>query len=297
LTVIDCREFEEQFVIHFGGEFHRVNAYTFASSLIALSDAIRNTNYIVNPGYEVDIVVEALGPGSFRTKICTIQKGVSNLFTAQDARAIVLGLITAIIYEHTFAPEEETTININGDVYIIEQENQKIILPLDAKSYYEEVRKSEVIKNNIGRAFNTLEKDESITEFGITHNLEDKSPTLLIERSQFPLLSNDLIINEDYREIIERTHVQIVRAILERSKRRWEFVWQGIKIPAPVTDNDFYNDFFAHRITIAPGDSLEVDLKITQRRDPDTGIYTNTSYEIIKVVDHIPRMEQQTFGD
>ena len=29
---------------------------------------------------------------------------------------------------------------------------------------------------------------------------------------------------------------------------------------APITSNKFYQDFFAHNITIAPGDSLEVKL-------------------------------------
>lgn len=297
MTTIDCRNFGDQFVIHYGGEFHRVNAYTFAASLIALSDAIRNSNYIVNPGYEIEIVVEALGPGSFRTRIRAIQKGVSNLFSAQDAKPIVLGIVAAIIYEHTFAPDTSPIINVDENTVIIEQGNQKIIIPRDAQEYYEEVRKSEAVNNNIGRAFTALERDESVSDFGITNKIDDEEPLIKIPRSQFALLSGELAITEDSREIIERTHVQIVRAILERSKRRWEFVWQGVKIAAPVTDDEFYKDFFAHRITIAPGDSLEVNLKIVQKRDPDTGIYTNSSYDVIKVFKHLPRMEQQSFDE
>lgn len=295
MPTIDCRDFGDQFVIHYGGEFHRVNAYTFAASLIALSDAIRNANYIVNPGYEIEIVIETLGPGSFRAKIRALQKGVSNLFSAQDAKSIVLGIIAAIIYEHTLAPDHSPVIKVDKEMVVIEQGNEKVIIPRDAQQYYEQVRKSEAVKNNLARAFNTLERDQSVTDFGITLRMEDKEPLIKIQRSAFPLLSGDLAIEEDSREIIERTHLQIVRAILERSNRRWEFVWQGIKISAPVTDGKFYDDFFAHRITIAPGDSLEVNLKIVQKRDLDTGIYTNYSYEVITVFKHIPRMEQQDF--
>ncbi len=295
--LIDCRDFDEQFVIHYGGEFHQVNAYTFASSLIALSDAIRNANHIVNPGYDIEIVVEALGPGSFRARIRAVQKGINNLFSAQDAKTVVLSIIAAMIYEHTLAPNPVPIINVSEDMVVIEQGDQKIVIPKDANNYYEEVKKSEPVRNNIARAFSVLEKDESVENFGITKSLDDPEPLITITRHQFSLLSNELIIEEDIRESIERTHLQIVRAILERSKRRWEFVWNGIKISAPVTDNDFYNEFFAHRITIAPGDSLEVNLKIIQVRNPDTGIYTNQSYEVIKVFKHIPRVEQQALRD
>ena len=294
MQVIDCSKFGDQFVIHYGGEFHRINAYTFATSLIALSDAIRNANYIVNPGYDVEIVVEALGPGSFRTSLRAIQKGVSNLFSVESARSVVLGVVAAVIYEHTFAPDCSPTIVVDGKSVIIEHGDQTIIIPHDAKDYYEEVRKSEAVRNNIGRAFSALERDESVSDFGITNKIDDEDPLIKIDRSQFALLSGELSIIEDGKEIIERTNLQIVRAILERSKRRWEFVWQGIKIAAPVTDQEFYNDFFAHRITIAPGDSLEVNLKIIQKMDNDTGIYTNSSYEVIKVFNHFPRMAQES---
>src|SRR5690606_42133860 len=82
------------------------------------------------------------------------------------------------------------------------------------------------------------------------------------------------------------------RAILERSKRKWEFVWQGFKISAPVLDEMFYDDFFAHKVKIAPGDQLEAKVKIYQIKDEDTGIYSNDRYEVVEVIKHIPHIEQ-----
>lgn len=94
------------------------------------------------------------------------------------------------------------------------------------------------------------------------------------------------------RIIKERCDLQIVKAILERSTRKWEFMWRGVKISAPVLDSVFYDHFFAHSITIAPGDVLQVLLAIKQTRDQRTGIYTNVSHEVIEFFKHIPRMEQ-----
>jgi len=90
-----------------------------------------------------------------------------------------------------------------------------------------------------------------------------------------------------------------MRAILERSRRRWEFVWRGVRISAPVLDDSFYMDFAAHKITIALGDALEVKLKIRQRKDVYSGIMLNdpNGYEVLKVLKHLPRHRQADFPE
>jgi len=88
--------------------------------------------------------------------------------------------------------------------------------------------------------------------------------------------------------------VEISRAILERGKRRREFFWRGVKIAAPILDERFFDRFFSHEITIAPGDALEVALRIVQARKPDSGIYGNVRYEIAEVYKHVPRVKQAT---
>lgn len=98
--------------------------------------------------------------------------------------------------------------------------------------------------------------------------------------------------SEDSRCLMEITDIEILRAILERSRRRWEFVWSGNRISAPVLDDLFYDRFFAHEITIAPGDRLRVRLKVKQHRLPDVGIFVNQSFEVVEVLEHIPRPRQ-----
>ena len=86
--------------------------------------------------------------------------------------------------------------------------------------------------------------------------------------------------------------MEISRAILERGRRKWEFYWRGMKISAPVLDMSFYELFFAHEIMIAPGDGLRVVLRVTQVAAPDTGIYMSAHYEVVEVIEHIPRVLQ-----
>lgn len=292
MQVVDIREYEEEFVLHFGGERKKINAYTLASSLVSLADAIKEANSIINPGYEVEVLVEAFGEGSFRAKVKTAYKGLQNLFNSNRLEAIAIGIITSFIYQHTLAPDTDVKVIIDDTQVIIQQGDKQIIVPKTVYEAQKEVEKSEKFRKSVSKTFEAVEKDKSITSFGFTKNIDDETPDILIPRKYFSLLSQPTELDEPQREIQEVAELQIKRAILERTKRKWEFIWRGIKISAPVLCQSFYNDFFSHKITVAPGDSLEAVLKIYQSRDEDTGIYTNSKYEVILVNKHIPRNMQ-----
>lgn len=286
------REYEEEVVLHFGGERTKINAYTLASSLVSLADAIKEANSIINPGYEVEVLVEAFGEGSFRAKVTTTYKGLKNLFNANRLEAIAIGIITSFIYQHTLAPDTDVKVIVNDNQVIIEQGDKKIIVPKNVYDAQKEVEKSEKFRKSISNTFQAVEKDNNVTSFGFTKNMDDKEPDINIPRERFAVLSAPIELDEPQREIQEVAELQIKRAILEKSKRKWEFIWRGIKISAPVLDENFYKDFFAHKITVAPGDSFEAVLKIYQNKDEDTGIYTNSKYEVIEIHHHIPRYSQ-----
>lgn len=292
MQVVYIREYEEEFVLHFGGERKKINAYTLASSLVSLADAIKEANSIINPGYEVEVLVEAFGEGSFRAKVKTAYKGLQNLFNSNRLEAIAIGIITSFIYQHTLAPDTDVKVIVDDTQVIIQQGDKQIIVPKTVYEAQKEVEKSEKFRKSVSKTFEAVEKDKNITSFGFTKNIDDETPDILIPRKYFPLLSQPTELDEPQREIQEVAELQIKRAILERTKRKWEFIWRGIKISAPVLCENFYNDFFSHKITVAPGDSLEAVLKIYQSRDEDTGIYTNSKYEVILVNKHIPRNMQ-----
>lgn len=295
MTEINSRRYEDTIVLHFGGDATRINAYTLASAIVGFADAVKAANSVLNPGYEVEVVVEAVGPGSFKTMIRTIYEGSNNLFTGTDLKAIVLSVVASAIYQHTLAPENEIKIIVNDNHVVVENGSDRVIVPRDIFDSVEEIEKSKGFRDGIGRVFQSIEKDVAIKSFGFSPLMDDKGPDIPIPRERFPQLST---ITESadlrQREIEEITEVQITRAILERSRKKWQFVWRGLRISAPVADMAFYDSFFAHEITIAPGDSLKVKLKLMQKSDPDTGVWINdpNGYEVIKVMNHVPRGQQ-----
>lgn len=299
MTIINIREFEESFVIHFGTEFHRINAYTLASTLVAFADAAKAANVSINPGYEIEILVEALGPGSFKAQIRAITKSAANLFTGDNVKNIVLGVIASFIFEYTLSPNKDVKVTVNTDEVVIEQGDKKIIVPRQVHDAVEEAKKSAAFRGSVSRAFNAVDRDAQISSIGLTAKFDESKPQLEIPRERFPSIASEqeILILDDSREVTEITTVQIMRAILERSRRRWEFVWQGVRISAPVLDEQFFADFAAHKITIAPGDALEVRLKLRQKKDAGTGIYVNdpNGYEVLEVIKHLPRQRQTGF--
>lgn len=295
MTTIEIREEVDRFVIHFDTPRREINAYALATALVGLSDAIREANAAVNPGYRVEVVVEALTDGSFRAVIRTVFEKAKNLFSHEAAKAIIYGIIATHIYEKAIRLEEPPRITVSDDSVVIEVGKNKIIVP---KSVYEAKRQlenSERFKSAIGQVFSGAASDPNVQGVAINAPGGSSPEPFYIPREDFGLLQTTTAIDDTTREVVETAHLEISRAILERGKRKWEFFWRGIKIAAPILDERFFDRFFAHEVTIAPGDALEVALRIVQEKRTDTGIYVNIRYEVIEVYNHVPRLKQQGF--
>lgn len=282
----------DRFVLYFETPRPEISAYALASALVGLADAVREANATVNPGYRVEVVVEALSPGSFKATVKTVFTQARNLFSSAAVQAVIWGIVSTHIYEKFIRTEEPPNITVSADLVVIQVGDNKIIIPRDIYEAKKQVEKSERFNNAIGKVFDAAASDPNVTGIALSEEREDSPPAVIIPREKFLIFQTEQSVDETSREIIEVTQVEINRAILERGKRRWEFFWRGVKIAAPILDERFFDRFIAHEITIAPGDALEVALKIIQEKNKDSGIFVNKRYEIIEVYDHVPRLKQ-----
>jgi hypothetical protein len=295
LTTLEVRREIDRFVLYFDTPKHEVNAYALASALVGLADAVREANAVVNPGHVVEVVVEALSDGSFKATVRTVYTKAKNLFSHTEVQAIIYGIISTHIYEKGIKTETPPVITVTGDLVTIEIGKDKIIVPKNVYEAKRQLDKSERFNNSIGKMFDAAASDPDVKGIAITEDHGDQKPPLIVPREMFVAFQTEHEVDENTREIVEITHVEINRAIMERGRRRWEFFWRGVKIAAPILDDRFFDKFFAHEITIAPGDSLHVALHITQEKNRDTGIFVNARYEIAEVYEHIPRLKQTGF--
>lgn len=294
MNVVNISEFDDSVVLHFETEGHKINAYTLASTLVSIADAAKAANKTCNPGYEIEVLVESLGQGSFRAKIKAVYSSARNLFSGDVVKGIVIGIVCNYIYERTLSVEDNLDVTINTDEVIISRDNEKIVVPRQVYDATREVERDPQFVSSISKTLNSISSDEGVTSFGFVRQMDSPSPEVSIPRAVIQSVDLEVVDDPNDRTIEENCTLQIIKAILERGKRKWEFMWRGIKISAPITDESFYSDFFAHEITIAPGDELEVKLKIRQKKDSITGIYSNKSYELMEVYKHIPRARQAT---
>lgn len=297
MEVVNVERFEESFVIYFDGKPKSINAYTLATSIVSIADAIKAANELINPGYDVEVVVESFGDGSFKVKVATVFRSARNIFSKDNLRNIVLGVIASFVYQKTLAPESDVNVIVNSEEVVIEQGDKRIVIPREVHEQLTEIEKSEKITRCIGNVFDAAEADENLDGVGLTPYMEDNEPLIYVPRSKFQLLARPQKSEDEAREVIEQADLQISRAILERGLRKWEFVWRGIKISGPILDDRFFDNFAAHKITIAPGDVIRVRLKIYQSKEGVTGIFTNQRYEVLEVIEHVPRLKQQGFED
>lgn len=297
MRIVEIAKFEDSVVLHLQAEGSRINAYTLASILVSIADAAKAANSSLNAGHEIEIVVEAIGPGSFRAKITALYKSSRNLFSSQLVAGVIIGVLANYIYERTLAVEDEVKVEINTDEVVIEKGDERIVVPREVYDATRLIENNPQFRQSIGKAFKAIENDEKVEGLGFVEEMDSPEPQVVIPRAAIIGASLQIEDEEPARVVEETVDLQIIKAILERTRRKWEFMWRGIKISAPITDDKFYVEFFAHDITIAPGDVLKVKLQIKQVRDPDTGIYANQDYEVVEVHEHVPRLRQANLGE
>lgn len=297
MRVIDISQFENSVVIHFETDDTRINAYTLASTLVAFADAAKAANSTLNAGSEIEIVVEALGPGSFRASIRALYTSSKNLFSNQLVVGLAIGVLGNYIYERTLAVDDKIVVEVRTDEVVIQRGEDRVVVPRNVYEATRRVEKDPKFVAAIARTFDAVASDERIKSIGLVKSMDSPPPPIPIPRSTLITLAAQGPQDSGTRVVTEQADLQIVKAILKKSNRKWEFVWRGITISAPVIDPQFYVNFFAHEITIAPGDTLDVTLAIKQSKDPDTGIFTNVGYEIVEVHEHKPRIRQIPFRE
>jgi hypothetical protein len=281
-------------VLHFGGRPNEVDAFTFSNALIALSDALRELNSQINDNFSIEITIEGVGPGSFRAKIGTKLKSLGGMF-ASDARSLLVGLLGIFIYTHVVDPEAPPKIIVNDDSVIVEIGRDRVIIPRDVWDAKERLNKPEVVERKIARAFEVMEEDPSVSDFGLARSLREPEPIGIIDRSRFAILAqagrSEISSGPGFKD--ERTKVTILKIVFERGMRKWQFVWNGIRISAPIKDDAFFTKMELREYVFAQGDVLDVTLLIYQTIDRMSKALINDHYEVIKVYGMETTLRQQ----
>jgi len=275
------------FVLYFETPEPQINAYALASTLVALADAAKAGGRTLNSTINIEIVVEALNSGSFRARVSAIARETGLFLKQPLITGILIGVISNYIYDHTLTKRDPIQVDVNTDEVIITHGDDRIIVPREVHEAAALVARNDVFARSIDRMLSSVIIDERVTGFGLSPEIDGPPPTIILPRELLEMRDEQLDTEPKTRVVEEDCNLYIIKAIMERSKRKWEFKWNGISISAPIKDPNFYDDFALHNFTIAPGDEFQARLAIHQRRDDVSGVYANTNYEVVHVYRHI----------
>lgn len=300
MTTIDLSEFNDDgFVLHFGGRTHEVDALTFGNALVSIAEAVRAINQEVNPGFALEIAIDAVGPGSFRARLKTAKKTLKNLFSLDIRRDVIIPILCALLYDKVINPDQPPQITINDDSVIIQHGDDRIIVPREAYDAKKKVEASPAVNRHIAKAMEVMENDPSVESFGIATGLRDHEPLVEFPRSMFAVIRQNASPRpeEGNRHEDKDVVVSVHKAVFERSARKWEFIWNGFRISAPILDQTFFDRLEARTVAIKQGDAFKAVLRIHQTYDKMSGNWINERYEIITVGDLISRRPDQLSVD
>jgi hypothetical protein len=272
------------FVFYFGGEPNEVDTYTFANALLALSDAFREINAQVNPGFSLELRLEAVAEGSFKARLKEKPKDVKGAmkFGVHD---IVMPIFVAFVYTHIIDPQK-TNVIVNDDEVIIEQSNgDRVVVPRKAYNSATKLPDKDKVAAHVARSIAAVDEDPNVTSLGLLKFFDDETPpALLIDRADFATIRQKVASEGgNKRKITEEATLTILKVVMARTARKWDFVWNGVKISAAIRDPAFMADLLSRKYLIGSGDGLRVILEIEQERDEVANVWLNTGYSVQKV--------------
>ncbi|WP_147277322.1 hypothetical protein [Rhodovulum sp. 12E13] len=290
MAIIDLSEFRDSdgFVLNYGGRPHEVNVYTFAHSLVAFTDAYREIASQVHPELAVELSLQAVGPGSFRGKVKSQLSGLKGLFS-KAAELTVLPLLVAFFYDN-YVDQDGLEISTTDDTVIIQRGRDKIIIPRSAYQQQKELPRPERVHQHMSRAIEAIEDDDSVESFGLVKHIDDPDPIVDLPRRDWNRIREyglTAAAGPRDRVVEEEVELVILKAIFSRQRRKWEFVWRGVKISAYIEDPAFIAGLLGRQFSIGNGDAIKCTMEIHQSWSEDEGVWLNTGYVVKDVTEFI----------
>ena len=280
-------------VLHFGGSTNEIDAYTFSNCLLEMSEAMREINNQINDNFSIEITIEGIGPGSFKARIATRFKSLGGLL-AKNAKNVIISVFSSYVFLGLH-PDVAEQVIVNDDSVIVVRGHDRIIIPRNGWDAKEKIKDNSSVETHIAKAFSILSEDPSVTDFAIAPSFSSKAPVGIINRDDFPSIIQNYshleVESANKRHKDERTKLTVLKLVFERGPRKWQFVWNGVRISAAIKSETFFHKLASHEYKFTQGDVLDVTLRIYQRRDDISGVWINTGYEVIEVhgLENMPR--------
>jgi hypothetical protein len=208
----------------------------------------------------------------------------------------LLGLLVNVI------TSDNVKIVVNDDSYVVVHGNERVVLPKNAEEKARRVERDPAVRQAVRNFFSVVESDPNVKGVDFRSPKVPDQPTLPIERDKFIVLREipDIIapdLPKERKQPYLRQNVVVVTAVLEKARRKWQFIWNGQRISADIQDEGFFDKLAQHEYEFGQGDTLIVDLVAEQELNEIVGAYVTKRYHVTKVHSHNRGPKQSSLFD
>lgn len=293
------QKMQSEFTIKFDGQLNQVDVNILVASLMSTSTVLQEINKELTPENKIDIKIVALSKGSFDIKywIEGVMPLLPLLGTAISKEHIEYAKLVIEILKELFGlkkifkesePEPENITKLDNGKVQIGTNNGNITILQQTFNIYS---RNQIANDALSKGFEALQNEPAIDELKL---LDTKGAVIFdATKDDFPGMASKrtILIGQTKEEIDNDANLNIFKLVFE-TKYKWEFYYKGNRISAIIKDENFYIKIDKGE-QFAKGDILVAKLKINQIFESSVNTFVNESYEVIEVIKHIPRGEQQ----
>ncbi|WP_379089744.1 hypothetical protein [Pedobacter sp. UC225_65] len=279
--------------LKFGTNADEIDANTLINSIIHFSTIVQEINKSLATGRELEVKIKAFEPGSFIVNLIieTSQALELNDIFTKDNISLVANIATTITGVFELAkwlkgkkPEE---VNSKGDYITIKNaENNSFIITKNIYNIYKEP----IVQTALAKEFETLNNDTEVKNFDIIDNINKTK--IEFDADEISSISDlDYTTSETSRTLIKNKVSLNILSLSFDKKKKWEFLLDGNKITAKIKD-DLFHEYIDKGESFAKGDTLIGSIEIVQHLHPQIDAYTNHSYTVTSIDEHIKRPKQ-----
>lgn len=281
--------------IIFNGERSQIDVNTLIVALGHYQSIMAAANKELGEGKKLELKINAIEKGSFIVDVSVVESLVKQIFSGESIGYIasVVTIVGAIYETYKYfkgrpikTPEQRdeiTTIFNDNNVSITNTQITNVI------NIYNQPSTREAISKTIEAA------DEDTSVEGITVEGAE-GQTTSFERKDFKEYIHrsfdDIDMLPPDKTEIKEVKLTIISLSFEPGNN-WTFMYDGFKIIVKVRDAALM-EIIDNGERFGKGDTIEAELEITQRYNPDYRAYENKSYRILRFIKHIetPRQEK-----
>ncbi len=275
----------EPVVVKFGGDVEQIDVNTFTKVILDYTTVLNVACAEGDPNVTVRTTIRSVRPGCLMVDLGIVTDVVKNLFSdPKTALETVSGAVTIAsgFYElkkHLSKHGRASSFGDGGEggVRVVTEDGEAREFPRSVVDIYVNHPDADTAVNS---TFETLDADPRIESFSIGGDDGfSASRDEFNEIAVSPSYEGDDVVHEEVE-----ASLSVVKPYLGSSTtRKWEFLYQGIKVSANITDAAFMSRI--SDVSFKVGMVMSVRMDITRKFDPTLHAYVNKSYSITEVRD------------